>query len=903
MQQWWHQDIDSVVEHFHTNLDTGLTEQQVQQQQTRVGLNELEQAEARSPLRLFAQQFQGFVIWVLIGAALVSALVGEGIDAAIIGAIVVLNAILGFVQEFRAEKSLAALKKLASPNSQVLREEQHQEVPSAQLVPGDVIELEAGDNVPADCRVVWVSSGFAVQEASLTGESLAVEKDVEPLEAEVALADRINLVFMGTSVTHGRAKAVVVATGMSTELGKIADMMAEIEDEMTPLQRKLEEFGKGIVVVCLILVSLIFVMGWLHGGVLKEIFLTAVSLAVAAIPEGLPAVVTIALALGVQRMVKRNALIRKLPSVETLGCTTVICSDKTGTLTRNEMTVQKVYAGQQWFEVSGSGYEPKGEFTLAGAAVAVTDHPDLVMTLKTGVLCNGARLVEDDEGYDIIGDPTEGCLLTAGAKANFTRESLDDDNPVVDEVPFDSERRKMSVVCRSEGKLVAYVKGAPDEMLKDCTHYQEAGQARALTEQVKTTIMDANSELADQAMRVLAVAYRALDEGMTEFEVETVEKELVFVGLFGLMDPPREEVKLAIRECAGAGIRPVMITGDHKKTAVAIAKQLAFFGPESLALSGAEVDQLSDEALRDQVEKIAVYARVSPEHKLRIVRAWRDRGQIVAMTGDGVNDAPALKEADIGVAMGITGTDVTKEVADMVITDDNYTSIVAAVEEGRGVYDNIRKFVHYLLSCNAGEIMLMFVASLFGLKAPLMAVHILWINLVTDGLPALALGVERIDPGLMTRPPRPTDESVVTRNGGLIMLAQAALMAACVLGAYIFAGRHYGGLGYDPEILLSKSRTIAFAALACCQLFHAFNCRNLRESLFKIGPFGNVKLLVAVSISFLLQVAVVHVPLMQGWFRTQALTISEWGWILLVSSIPLWGVELGKFVMKQLRRG
>ena len=490
MQQWWHLDIESVVEHFKTDLDAGLSEQQVQEQQARVGLNELEQGEARSPLKLFAQQFQGFVIWVLIGAALVSALVGEGIDAAIIGAIVVLNAILGFVQEFRAEKSLAALKKLASPNSQVVREDQHQEVPSAQLVPGDVIELEAGDNVPADCRVVWVSSGFAVQEASLTGESLAVAKEVEPLEAEVPLADRINMIYMGTSVTHGRAKAVVAETGMSTELGKIADMMGEIEDEMTPLQRKLEEFGKAIVIVCLALVGLIFVMGLLHGGELKEIFLTAVSLAVAAIPEGLPAVVTIALALGVQRMVKRNALIRKLPSVETLGCTTVICSDKTGTLTRNEMTVQKVYAKQQWYDVSGSGYEPKGEFSAGKAAVTVQDHPDLVMALKTGVLCNGARLVEDEEGYDIIGDPTEGCLLTAGAKAGFTRESLEEENPVVDEVPFDSERRKMSVVCRSEGKLVAYVKGAPDETLKDCTHIQEAGQVKPLTDQIKAQIMD-----------------------------------------------------------------------------------------------------------------------------------------------------------------------------------------------------------------------------------------------------------------------------------------------------------------------------------------------------------------------------------------------------------------------------
>ncbi|MCF7974017.1 MAG: calcium-translocating P-type ATPase, SERCA-type [Phycisphaerae bacterium] len=890
MEHWWQQDKDTVAKALNSHLDKGLTTQQLLEQHQKYGPNELQQGKSEPAWKLFLSQFTGFMVWVLLGAAVISAFSREWADVGIILAIVLLNGILGFVQEFRAEKSLNALKQLASPMSKVIRNGRHHVVPSAELVPGDLIELEAGDNIPADGRVVWLTSHCAVQEASLTGESTAVSKSVAPLQRDAALADRVNMVYMGTSVSNGRARVLVTATGMDTELGRIAEMMDSIEEEMTPLQKKLEHFGKVIVTVCLVLVAMVFALGMYHGETFKESLIIAVSLAVAAIPEGLPAVVTIALALGVQRMVKRHALIRKLPSVETLGCTTVICSDKTGTLTRNEMTVQSLYTGHQWFQVTGTGYQPEGQFQQHDQPIQLDAHPDLVRTLHIGVLCNGAQLMYDKGQYQIMGDPTEGCLLTAGAKAALLKKDLDTAYPFVDEIAFDSERKKMTVIRQDGHQRVAYCKGAPDQLIRDCSHIQCDGVVRLLTDQDRETLLGVNNELADQAMRVLGAAYRPLDDTITDYTVEHVEKNLIFAGLFGVMDPPREEVKVAIAQCQRAGIRPVMITGDHKNTAVAIARQLGFFDDSSLALSGDELDTLSDEQLKETVSKIAVYARVTPAHKLRVVRAWRALGQVIAMTGDGVNDAPAVKEADIGVAMGITGTDVTKEVSDMVITDDNYASIVAAVEEGRGVYDNIRKFVHYLLSCNTGEILLMFAASLFGMPAPLLAIHILWVNLVTDGLPALALGVEKIDANLMNRPPRPPAEPVVTKRGGLLMIAQGLLMATCALITF------YVVLNSNREDNLARARTFAFVTLACSQLFHSFNCRSLSQSLFKIGPLGNPQLIIATSISFLVQVAVVHVPLLRGWFKTEALSLQDWAIILAIASIPLWAVEIGKLI-------
>jgi len=787
VNNWWHLDTQEAIKRLETDSSKGLSLQEASSRLDKYGPNQLKEKKGRSALSIFFEQFQDFIIWVLVGAALISGFLKEWVDAIAIIAIVILNAILGFIQEYRAEKSLAALKKLSSPTSKVIRDGHHNIIPSSELVPGDLIELEAGDNIPADSRIIWLTSNFSVQEASLTGESTPVLKTTLALEEkEVPLADRANMVYLGTSVSSGKARAVVAETAMLTELGRIAGMIQGIEQETTPLQKKLEQFGKWIVYLCFVLVGLVFLLEWLRGGKLIEVLLTAVSLAVAAIPEGLPAVVTIALALGVQRMVKRHALIRKLPSVETLGSATVICSDKTGTLTKNEMTVQSVYASGTLFKVAGVGYEPKGEFLVDGKAVNINDYPDLAKGLACAVLCNGAQLTKNNDGYKIVGDPTEGALLTAAAKADIWKEKLEQESSFVEEIPFDSERKKMTIVRRGEdNKLIAFVKGAPDVLLNDCAGIEEKGQSRGLTSADKGRILKVNSDLADQAMRVLAVAYRILDKAPDKYEAKLIEKDLTFAGLIAMIDPPRDEVKKAIVECYEAGIKTVMITGDHKNTAVAIARSLGFFKEDSLALSGEELDKLSDDELYNKIERIPVYARVSPEHKLRIVRAWRKRKEIVAMTGDGVNDAPAVREADIGVAMGITGTDVTKEVSDMVVTDDNFASIVAAVEEGRGIYDNIKKFVHYLLSCNAGEILVMFVSSLVGLPIPLLPIHILWVNLVTDGLPALALGVDPVDPGIMKRPPRRTDEAVVTKQRAFLMLGQGAFIALCSLFAYL----------------------------------------------------------------------------------------------------------------------
>lgn len=893
MTNWWQIDIPEVEKSLNTNLSNGLSLGEAKVRLEKYGPNQLKEKKGRSPLSIFLEQFQDFIVWILIGAALVSGFLKEWVDAIAIIAIVILNAILGFIQEYRAEKSLAALKKLSSPTSKVIRDGQHGVISSGELVPGDLIELEAGDNVPADSRLIWLTSNFGVQEASLTGESTPVLKTNLALEEkEIPLADRANMVYMGTSVSSGKARALVCETGMQTELGKIAGMIQEIEQEATPLQKKLEQFGKWIVVLCFILVGLVFALGLLRGGKILDMFLTAVSLAVAAIPEGLPAVVTIALALGVQRMVKRHALIRKLPSVETLGCATVICSDKTGTLTKNEMTVQAVYAGGSLFKVTGIGYEPKGEFLFDEKPINSKDCLELNKGLFCGVLCNGAELIRNNGNYKIVGDPTEGAILTAAAKIGLEKKKLEQEFNFVEEIPFDSERKKMTIVRRDKDALIAFVKGAPDVLLNDCTEIEENGLKRGLSAGDKDRILKVNSDLASCAMRVLAVAYRVLDKEPDKYEAKSIEKELIFVGLIAMIDPPREEVKKAIIECKDAGIKTVMITGDHKNTAVAIAKELGFFKADSLAFTGEELDKLNDEEFYNEVERIPVYARVSPEHKLRIVRAWRKRGEIVAMTGDGVNDAPAVKEADIGVAMGITGTDVTKEVSDMVVTDDNFASIVAAVEEGRGIYDNIKKFIHYLLSCNAGEILVMFVSSLIGWPVPLLPIHILWVNLVTDGLPALALGVDSVDPKIMQRVPRKPDEGVVTKQRGFLMLAQGAFIAFCSLLAFSFV------LFIEKEGI-ARARTAAFIVLACSQLFHSFNCRNMTESLFKIGVFTNKKLILATSVSFLLQMAVVYAPFLQKVFKTEPLGAFDWFLVVAISSFPFWAMEAVKMVNKK----
>ncbi|MFA4982019.1 MAG: calcium-translocating P-type ATPase, SERCA-type [Candidatus Omnitrophota bacterium] len=885
--------VESAAGLLGADIDAGLTASAAKDRLEKSGPNQLREIKGPTAFSILIGQFNNFIIWVLIGAALVSGFLKEWVDAIAIIAIVIVNGLLGFIQEFRAEKSLAALRKLSSPTSKVIRGGQHVMIPSLEIVPGDLIELEAGDNVPADSRITYATGNFAAHEASLTGESTPVSKTTLSLDEEdIPLGDRANMVYAGTSVTSGKARAMVTETGMNTELGKIAGMIQSIGGETTPLQKKLDQFGKWIVYLCFVLVGLVFVMGLLRGGKILDMFLTSVSLAVAAIPEGLPAVVTIALALGVQRMVKRHALIRKLPSVETLGCATVICSDKTGTLTRNEMTVKEVFTYGNNYKVTGTGYEPKGEFLLDNNPVKPRERRDLDKVLICGVLCNGADLVSENGVYKIMGDPTEGAILTAAAKAGMSKEAVEKDFPFVEEIPFDADRKKMTIVRKEKERFAAFVKGAPDILLNDCVNIEVSGEVRPLGEKERENILKANDDMAGQALRVLAVAYRYLDKEPDSYEAKNIEKALTFAGLIAMIDPPREEVRAAIEECNTAGIKTVMITGDHKRTAVAIASELKFFNKDSMALTGEELDGLSDEELYAKIEMTPVYARVSPEHKLRIVRAWRKRGDVVAMTGDGVNDAPAVKEADIGVAMGITGTDVTKEVSDMVITDDNFASIVSAVEEGRGIYDNIKKFINYLLSCNAGEILVMFISSLIGLPVPLLPIHILWVNLVTDSLPALALGVDPVDPDIMKRPPRPTDEAVVTRKRALGMLMQGAFIAFCSLLAFVL-------VLYVEKEGLARARTAAFIVLSCAQLFHSFNCRSETESLFALGILTNKKLIIATIVSFMLQMAAVYIPLFNTIFKTEPLGAFDWVMVIVISSFPLWAMEAVKAVNKR----
>jgi Ca2+-transporting ATPase len=893
--KFWTLSPEEVASFFGTDLKKGLNLEQAAKNLQIFGYNQLQEAPFRSPLTVFLDQFKSFLIWVLLVAAVISGFLGEWVDSLAIIGIVILNAILGFVQEYRAEKALAALKKMAAPLARVIRDGQVKLIPAKELVPGDLLELEAGDNISADARIVYHTSNFSVQEATLTGESTPVFKTSAELDEEdIALSDRANMVYAGTSVSSGKARAVVVSTGMDTELGKIAQLIQEITIETTPLQRKLEQFGRWIVYLCFLLVGLVFILEWVRGGKLVQVFLTAVSLAVAAIPEGLPAVVTIALALGVQRMVKRHALIRKLPSVETLGAATVICSDKTGTLTKNEMTVKTVYADGQFFFIGGVGYEPEGEFLLNGQKINPKDFPGLYFTLVCGTLCNSSSLIQENGHYRIAGDPTEGALLTLSLKAGLRKEILEEEQPLIEEIPFDSERKMMTIIRKKNEELIAYVKGAPDVLMNNCSYIYEGGVERAITPEDTKKIMEVNESLAAQALRVLGCAYRKLTDLPEILDARTIEKDLIFVGLVAMIDPARKEVIEAMAACRRAGIKPIMITGDHKITALAIARELGMLKEESLALSGDELDKLDQEEFEKQVEKIQVYARVSPEHKLRIVQAWKKKGEVVAMTGDGANDAPAVKEADIGVAMGITGTDVTKEVSDMIITDDNFASIVAAVEEGRAIYDNIKKFVHYLLSCNLGEIMVMFFSSLVGWPIPLLPIQILWVNLVTDGLPALGLGFDPPDPDLMNRLPRKPDEPIVDKKRATLMAIQGLFIAFCALVAFSYV------LFVEKESL-TRAQTAAFIVLSVAELFHALNSRSQMKSLFKLGVFSNLKLIYALLISLFLQLSVVYLPFLQKIFKTQNLTAFDWVLVVGLSSLPLWAMELVKFLNKRFR--
>jgi Ca2+-transporting ATPase len=885
----WHTlSPDVLTAQLKTDAVCGLAAEEASRRLVRVGLNELPAASGVSLSTLVRSQFSNIIIWVLIGAAVVSGLLGEWIDTAAIMAIVLLNAVLGVVQEYKAERSLAALKHLSVAEARVVREGALRSIPARELVPGDLIQVEAGDHVPADARLIYATA-MRAQEAALTGESTPVDKTSHALPMDtVALADRRNMVFFGTSVTAGKGRGVVVSTGPRTELGHIATLIQAAGEHTTPLQERLDQLGRLLLYLSLGIVTLVFVLGLMRGEPLVEMFLTGVSLAVAAIPEGLPAIVTITLALGVTRMVARHALIRRLPAVETLGSATVICTDKTGTLTKNEMTVTSLTLGGRRFAITGEGYTPVGAI-LDGGSPLPAGHP-VDEALIASVLCNGAALRQADGVWQIVGDPTEAALLVAAAKRQFWKHDLEVRQPFVTEIPFDPERKMMTVVRKVENGFMAYSKGAPDLLLQRCTARLTAeGRVEPMEEEDRRTILSANEALAHEALRVLAIARRPFAQMPVECGAPVLEHNLVFLGLAAMKDPLRPEAVQAVHVCRGAGIRTVMITGDHKDTAVAIARELGILGGPAAALSGAEIDRLTDDDLAERVDHIAVYARVSAEHKLRIVKAWKRKGAIVVMTGDGVNDAPAIKEADIGIAMGLSGTDVTKEASDMVITDDNFASIAAAVEEGRGVYENIRKAVHFLLSCNFSEIAVMLIAAVVGLPLPLLPVQILWINLITDGLPALALAVDPNDPDILRRPPRHPMARLLEREQIMLLVTQGSFLALVTIAAFIYCL-------YVLHDELTQARTVAFTVLVVAQLFHAFNCRSERRSIFSLGVFTNRSLVMATAGSMALQAAIVVTPWSHAIFGVTTLDVQHWVLVFGVGTLPLAAMEIWKLM-------
>lgn len=921
---------EEVLEELHVPIDTGLTTEGAQARLEQFGPNELEEKAKTTILQMVWEQINSFVIWLLIGAAIISAILGDYVEAIAIMLIVVLNAIMGVVQESRAQKSLDALRKMASPEAQVLRDGHRVSIPSRELVPGDVVFIEAGNFIPADLRLLEAIN-LSIEEASLTGESVPAKKHAEgAIGADAGIGDRNNSAFLGTTVTYGRGKGIVISTGMHTQLGLIAQMLNIVEEEPTPLQKRLDQLGKTLGIGALAVCGLVFLIGvirlltppdvvafgsqafWTE---IIALFMVAVSLAIAAVPEGLPAVVTISLAGGMREMVNRHALIRKLASVETLGSVTTICTDKTGTLTQNQMTVTSLYVDGQFIDISGTGYDPVGEFSIDGEVIDLKQYQGARNALWVGSLNNDAILEPAGESdgrktYRMVGDPTEGSILVAALKAGAPANELNRNYPRKEEIPFDSDRKRMVTVHEivnpgggdispfySDEKTYTHViniKGAPDIVLKLCTRYQKMDNIVApLTDEARQAILSANDRMTGKALRVIGVAYHPVEEKPGDINAETLEKELIFAGLIGMIDPSRPEVKPALQEATTAGIRSVMITGDYPNTARAIAEDIGLLTEGHQVLTGAEIDKVSSEEMREIVKKTDVYARVSPEHKMKIVEALRANGEVVAMTGDGVNDAPAIKLADIGVAMGITGTDVAKETADMVLTDDNYASIVSAVEQGRIIYSNIRKFVYYLISCNVAEIMIIFLATLFGWNTPLAPIQLLWLNLVTDGAPALALGTEKGDPDIMQHPPRPADEPIINKYMLRGIVVQTVAITAATLAAFFLGGGALKGATDDARIL---SETYAFVTLSLSELFRAFTARSEYYPLAKIGVFTNKNMNLAVLVSIVLVLVVIYFPPLRNIFDTTALHLIDWAEILPLVFIPSLAAEIMKSV-------
>jgi len=886
--EWHSLDTNQVLKELNTDFK-GLKSDETIGRLEQYGYNELVAAEKVSPLRIFLLQFKSILILILLGATALSVLTGHAFDALVIFVIVIVSAIVGFSQEYHAEKALEALKSMLSSYALVIRDGIEMEIPARELVPGDIILLKDGDIIPGDSRLIE-NINLQVNEASLTGESLPVRKQVEKIRKDALIIDRVNMLFSGTGVTYGKAKAVVVSTGMNTEFGKIAHQVTTIVKEKTPLEVRTRELGKTFGLISLFICIAVIIIGIIRGFPFIDMLLFGVALAVAAVPEALAAVETGSLAIGMYKMAKKNALVRKMSAVETLGSITVICSDKTGTLTKAEMTVKKILINSQVINVSGVGYEPKGEFHVdSDAKILESEHHELLMCGL--LLCNDSELIEQGKEWRIRGDPTEGALIVLATKGGFSHDDTKNKFPRTNEFPFSSERKCMATIHAVEtGEEIIFMKGAPEVVLNRCSFTYESNNVKKLTETKKEEILDKNDQMANEALRVLAVAYKNLSDKSENLDEETLESNLTFLGLVGMIDPARKEAIEAVKVCNNIKIKPVMITGDHKLTAIAIAKEVGIYHDGDLVLVGEELEKINDKELEDIVEQVTVYARVSPTHKLKIVEAWKNRGHVVAMTGDGVNDAPALKNANIGIAMGIAGTEVTKQAADLVLTDDNFATIVNAIELGRWTYDNIKKYLTYLLQANLVEIAVLSIAILLGFPLPLLPVHILYINLATDGLPAIALGLSPPDPDLMEKPPRDPKESIIAKDIRAFLLMAIIIEVPLLLLIYILS------LPEGVEV----ARTRLFLVFIFFELVLALNCRSLKHNIFRVKP--HKFLLLVVLWEMVLIVILINIPIVREAFGIALIGMFEVGLIIVMCLITFVSIEITKILLNKAEK-